>query len=87
MKLNDKRNEIVHVRVSPIQSHPENPSANDKPSHEEIRLRAYEIYLFSVAACQAMSLMIGCKPNANLSVRHHQKRRNCPSRERLNETS
>ena len=45
MKLNDKRNEIVHVRVSPIQSHPENPSANDKPSHEEIRLRAYEIYL------------------------------------------
>ena len=45
MKLKDKRNEILQVRVSPIQSHPENPSANDKPSHEEIRLRAYEIYL------------------------------------------
>jgi hypothetical protein len=45
MKLKDKSNEILQVRVSPIQSHPENPSANDKPSHEEIRLRAYEIYL------------------------------------------
>jgi hypothetical protein len=45
MKLKDKRNEILQVRVSPIQSHPENPSTNDKPSHEEIRLRAYEIYL------------------------------------------
>ena len=45
MKLKDKRNEILQDRVSPIQSHPENPSVNDKPSHEEIRLRAYEIYL------------------------------------------
>src|SRR5260370_40647089 len=45
MKLKDKRNEILQDRVSPIQSHPENPSANDKPSHEEIRLRAYQIYL------------------------------------------
>jgi hypothetical protein len=45
MKLRDKRNEILQVRVSPIQSHPENPSAIDKPNHEEIRLRAYEIYL------------------------------------------
>ena len=45
MKLKDKRNEVLQVRVSPNQSHPENPSVNDKPSHEEIRLRAYEIYL------------------------------------------
>ena len=45
MKLKDKRNEALQVRVSPNQSHPENPSVNDKPSHEEIRLRAYEIYL------------------------------------------
>jgi hypothetical protein len=45
MKLRDKRNEILQVRVSPIQSHPENPSAIDKPNHEEIWLRAYEIYL------------------------------------------
>src|SRR6266404_8622964 len=45
MKSKDKRDEILQVRVSSIQSHPENPSANDKHSHEEIRLRAYEIYL------------------------------------------
>ena len=45
MKLKEKRNEILQVRESPIHSHPENPSVNDKPSHEEIRLRAYEIYL------------------------------------------
>jgi hypothetical protein len=45
MKLKEKRIEILQVRESPIQSHPENPSVNDKPSHEEIRLRAYEIYL------------------------------------------
>jgi DUF2934 family protein len=45
MKLKDKRNEVLQVRVSPNQSHPENPSVNEKPSHEEIRLRACEIYL------------------------------------------
>ena len=45
MKSKDKRDKILQVRVSPIQSHPENPFANDEPSHEEIRLRAYEIYL------------------------------------------
>jgi len=45
MKSKDKRDEGLQVRVSPNQSHPENPSVNDKPSHEEIRLRAYEIYL------------------------------------------
>ena len=45
MKLQDKRNEILQVRVSPIQSHLENPSADHQPNHEEIRLRAYEIYL------------------------------------------
>jgi hypothetical protein len=38
MKLKDQRNELLQV-------HPENPSANDKPNHQEIRLRAYEIYL------------------------------------------
>ena len=45
MKLKDKRTEVLQVRVSRNQSHPENPSVNDKASHEEIRLRAYEIYL------------------------------------------
>ena len=33
------------VGASPIQSHPEATSANHEPSCEEIRLRAYEIYL------------------------------------------
>jgi hypothetical protein len=43
-----KRNEgheTLEIRTSQIQSHPEDVSANHKPSHEEIRLRAYEIYL------------------------------------------
>ncbi len=45
MKLKDKRNETLKVRVSPIQSHAEDTSANHTPSREEIRFRAYEIYL------------------------------------------
>jgi hypothetical protein len=43
-----KRNEgheTLELRTSQIQSHPEDVSANHRPSHEEIRLRAYEIYL------------------------------------------
>ena len=43
-----KRNEgheTLEIRTSQIQSHPEDVSANHKPSHEEIRLRACEIYL------------------------------------------
>ena len=45
MKLKDKRNETPGLHTSPIQSHAEDTSANCAPSHEEIRLRAYEIYL------------------------------------------
>jgi hypothetical protein len=45
MKLKDKRNETLQVRVSPIQSHAEDTSANHAPSRKEIRSRAYEIYL------------------------------------------
>jgi hypothetical protein len=44
----DKRNEgheTVEHCTSQIQSHPEDVSANHRPSHEEIRLRAYDIYL------------------------------------------
>jgi Protein of unknown function (DUF2934) len=37
--------ETVELCVSQIQSHPEDVSANHRPSHEKIRLRAYEIYL------------------------------------------
>jgi hypothetical protein len=43
-----KRNEgheTLELRTREIQSHPEVVSANHRPSHEEIRLRAYEIYL------------------------------------------
>jgi len=43
-----KRNEghkTLEVRTSQIQSHAEDVSANHKPSHEEIRIRAHEIHL------------------------------------------
>jgi hypothetical protein len=39
------RNETFEGRASPIQSRAEDTSANYTPSHEEIRLRAYEIHL------------------------------------------
>ena len=47
MTLQDKgkRNETLGVRASPTQPHAANTSANHTPSREEIRLRAYEIYL------------------------------------------
>jgi hypothetical protein len=41
----EKRNESLEVHASPTQSHAEDTSANHTPSREEIRLRAYEIYL------------------------------------------
>ena len=43
-KRNEGR-ETLELRTREIQSHPEDVSANHRPSHEEIRLRAYEIYL------------------------------------------
>jgi hypothetical protein len=45
MKLKGKRNVTLEVDASPIQPHVEDTSANQEPSHEEIRRRAYEIYL------------------------------------------
>jgi hypothetical protein len=45
MKLKDKRNEPLELHTGPIQSHPVDTSANHTPSREEIRVRAYEIYL------------------------------------------
>ena len=39
------RSKASEVGASPIQAHPENASANHTPNCEEIRLRAYEIYL------------------------------------------
>ena len=40
-----KRNEASEVGASPIQFHGEDTSANHTPFCEDIRLRAYEIYL------------------------------------------
>ena len=45
MTLKGKRNVTLKREATPIQPHVENASANHAPSHEEIRLRAYEIYL------------------------------------------
>jgi hypothetical protein len=45
MKLKDKRNETLEVHASPIHSLPEETLANHTPGHEEIRLRAYKIYI------------------------------------------
>jgi hypothetical protein len=45
MTLKAKRNEASKLGASPNQRHAEDTSANHAPSHEEIRRRAYEIYL------------------------------------------
>ena len=45
MKLKDKKNETLEPHIGPVQSHEEDTAANHTPSYEEIRLRAYEIYL------------------------------------------
>jgi len=45
MTLKGKRNETLQHDASPIQPHAEDTSANAGPSQEEIRRRAYEIYL------------------------------------------
>jgi hypothetical protein len=45
MKLKDKRNKALDLHTAPIQAPAEDTSSNHAPSCEEIRLRAYEIYL------------------------------------------
>ena len=45
MTLKGKRSESFDVHESPIQPHAEDTSANHAPNHDEIRRRAYEIYL------------------------------------------
>ena len=40
-----KKNETLKLHTGPVQSHAEDTSANHTPSREEIRHRAYEIYL------------------------------------------
>jgi hypothetical protein len=45
MTLKGKRNENVELHASPSQPHAEDTSANHAPNHDEIRRRAFEIYL------------------------------------------
>jgi hypothetical protein len=45
MTLKGKGNENLEVHASPIQPHAEDTSANRPPNHDDIRRRAYEIYL------------------------------------------
>jgi len=45
MKAKDVRSEAPELQTSPIQVHIEDTSAHQTPRHEEIRLRAYELYL------------------------------------------
>jgi hypothetical protein len=45
MTLKGKSNVTLENDASPIQSHAGDASANHAPRHEEIRRRAYEIYL------------------------------------------
>jgi hypothetical protein len=45
MKLKDKSYESSELGTNSIKSHLEGTPANHAPSHEEIRRRAYEIYL------------------------------------------
>jgi hypothetical protein len=40
-----ERKKSLELHTSPIEPHAEDASANHAPSHEEIRRRAYEIYL------------------------------------------
>jgi hypothetical protein len=40
-----ERKKSLELHTSPIDPHAEDASANHAPSHEEIRRRAYEIYL------------------------------------------
>jgi hypothetical protein len=45
MSQKGKRNEILGLHAEHAPPHTEDTSANQAPSHEEIRRRAHEIYL------------------------------------------
>jgi hypothetical protein len=45
MSQKGKRNETLQLHANSIEAHKVNTSANHAPSYEEIRRRAYEIYL------------------------------------------
>jgi len=45
MSQKNNGNEILHLHANPIKPLTENTSANRPPSYQEIRRRAYELYL------------------------------------------
>jgi Protein of unknown function (DUF2934) len=45
MTLKGKRSETLELRANAVQSQTDDISANGAPNHDEIRRRAYEIYL------------------------------------------
>lgn len=45
MTLKRKKNVTLELDASPIQPHTEDTSATHAPNHDDIRRRAYEIYL------------------------------------------
>ena len=45
MTLKGKRNETLELHAGPIPPRAEDTSANHAPNHDEIRRRAYEVYL------------------------------------------
>ncbi len=45
MTLKGKRSETLELHANAVQSQPDDISANGAPNHDEIRRRAYEIYL------------------------------------------
>ena len=67
-----ERSKTSEVEVSPIQSHSDGTSGDHTPSCEEIRL-VHMRFVSNAAAYQAMSLMIGCKLNANSMVGRRKK--------------
>ena len=64
MKLKGQRNVTLEHDATPIQPHTEDALASHAPSHEEIRRRAYEIYLERDGHA-GDALMIGSAQNAN----------------------
>ena len=84
LQATTKRGETSEVRASAIHSDAENSSADQASSHEQIRRRAYEIYL-------ERDGFAGNELDDRLEAERELERTRCPKRkrlsERLNETS
>jgi len=84
LQATTKRGETSEVRASAIHSDAENSSADQASSHEQIRRRAYEIYL-------QRDGFAGNELDDRLEAERELERTGCAKRkrlsERLNETS